>query len=104
MTTPQINIITDATVPLNFITRSLSYVTTLACFAFVLLVLVYYAVDVKKWWSGAPFYYPGEHSFSGCGERTVDSAEKWLVHCDFCFTLTCTPVLRYELHPRVRWP
>lgn len=44
----------------HFHPRSLSYVTTLACFAFVLLVLVYYTVDVKRWWSGAPFYYPGE--------------------------------------------
>lgn len=48
-----------------FTPRSLSYVTTLACFAFVLLMLIYYVVDVKRWWSGAPFYYPGEHS-QGC--------------------------------------
>lgn len=43
-----------------FISRSLSYVTTLACFAFVLLTLLFYIVDVKAWWSGAPFFYPGE--------------------------------------------
>ncbi|KAM4584289.1 heparan-alpha-glucosaminide N-acetyltransferase isoform 2-T3 [Odontesthes bonariensis] len=49
-------------IPVNKNLWSLSYVTTLACFAFVLLVLVYYAVDVKKWWSGAPFYYPGMNS------------------------------------------
>lgn len=48
-------------VSVHFTSRSLSYVTTLACFAYVLLVLVYFTVDVKKWWSGAPFYYPGEH-------------------------------------------
>lgn len=47
-------------VHIHFTLRSLSYVTTLACFAYVLLVLIYYTVDVKKWWSGAPFYYPGE--------------------------------------------
>lgn len=40
--------------------RSLSYVTTLSCFAFVALVVFYYLVDVKKWWSGAPFFYPGK--------------------------------------------
>lgn len=40
--------------------RSLSYVTTLGCFSFVMLALIYYTVDVKKWWSGAPFYFPGE--------------------------------------------
>ncbi|XP_060917218.1 heparan-alpha-glucosaminide N-acetyltransferase [Labrus mixtus] len=49
-------------IPVNKNLWSLSYVTTLACFAFVLLVVVYYTVDVKKWWSGAPFYYPGMNS------------------------------------------
>ncbi|XP_069024515.1 heparan-alpha-glucosaminide N-acetyltransferase isoform X1 [Embiotoca jacksoni] len=49
-------------IPVNKNLWSLSYVTTLACFAFVLLVLVYYTVDVKRWWSGAPFYYPGMNS------------------------------------------
>ncbi|XP_067434510.1 heparan-alpha-glucosaminide N-acetyltransferase isoform X2 [Thunnus thynnus] len=49
-------------IPVNKNLWSLSYVTTLACLAFVLLVLVYYTVDVKKWWSGAPFYYPGMNS------------------------------------------
>ncbi|XP_059194489.1 heparan-alpha-glucosaminide N-acetyltransferase isoform X2 [Centropristis striata] len=49
-------------IPVNKNLWSLSYVTTLACFAYVLLVLVYYTVDVKKWWSGAPFFYPGMNS------------------------------------------
>ncbi|XP_040892933.1 heparan-alpha-glucosaminide N-acetyltransferase isoform X2 [Toxotes jaculatrix] len=49
-------------IPVNKNLWSLSYVTTLACFAFVLLVMIYYTVDVKKWWSGAPFYYPGMNS------------------------------------------
>uniref|UniRef100_A0A3Q2ZA87 Heparan-alpha-glucosaminide N-acetyltransferase n=1 Tax=Kryptolebias marmoratus TaxID=37003 RepID=A0A3Q2ZA87_KRYMA len=49
-------------IPVNKNLWSLSYVTTMACFAFVLLVLVFYTVDVKKWWSGAPFYYPGMNS------------------------------------------
>ncbi|TKS68112.1 Heparan-alpha-glucosaminide N-acetyltransferase [Collichthys lucidus] len=49
-------------IPVNKNLWSLSYVTTLACFAYVLLVLVYYTVDVKRWWSGAPFYYPGMNS------------------------------------------
>ncbi|XP_031727819.1 heparan-alpha-glucosaminide N-acetyltransferase isoform X1 [Anarrhichthys ocellatus] len=49
-------------IPVNKNLWSLSYVTTLACFAYVLLVLVYYTVDVKGWWSGAPFYYPGMNS------------------------------------------
>ncbi|KAM7010060.1 heparan-alpha-glucosaminide N-acetyltransferase [Tautogolabrus adspersus] len=49
-------------IPVNKNLWSLTYVTTLACFAFVLLVVVYYTVDVKKWWSGSPFYYPGMNS------------------------------------------
>nr|XP_046268728.1 heparan-alpha-glucosaminide N-acetyltransferase isoform X2 [Scatophagus argus] len=49
-------------IPVNKNLWSLSYVTTLACFAYVLFVLIYYTVDVKKWWSGAPFYYPGMNS------------------------------------------
>ncbi|KAI3353255.1 hypothetical protein L3Q82_019793 [Scortum barcoo] len=49
-------------IPVNKNLWSLSYVTTLACFANVLLVFVYYTVDVKKWWSGAPFFYPGMNS------------------------------------------
>lgn len=43
------------------ICRSLSYVTTLSCFAFMLLLLIYYLVDIKRWWSGAPFFYPGQY-------------------------------------------
>ncbi|XP_035026455.2 heparan-alpha-glucosaminide N-acetyltransferase isoform X1 [Hippoglossus stenolepis] len=49
-------------IPVNKNLWSLSYVTTLACFAFVLLVLLYFIVDVQRWWSGAPFYYPGMNS------------------------------------------
>ncbi|XP_051940558.1 heparan-alpha-glucosaminide N-acetyltransferase isoform X1 [Hippocampus zosterae] len=49
-------------IPVNKNLWSLSYVTTLACFAYVLLVVVYYTIDVKKWWSGAPFFYPGMNS------------------------------------------
>lgn len=49
-------------IPVNKNLWTLSYVTTLACFAFVLLVLIYYIVDVRRWWSGAPFYYAGMNS------------------------------------------
>ncbi|KAF5885896.1 heparan-alpha-glucosaminide N-acetyltransferase-like, partial [Clarias magur] len=45
-------------IPVNKNLWSLSYVTTLSCFAFVLLLLCYYTVDVRRWWSGAPFFYP----------------------------------------------
>uniref|UniRef100_A0A8C3TU09 Heparan-alpha-glucosaminide N-acetyltransferase n=1 Tax=Catharus ustulatus TaxID=91951 RepID=A0A8C3TU09_CATUS len=49
-------------IPINKNLWSISYVTTMSCFAFILLLLIYYLVDVKKWWSGAPFLYPGMNS------------------------------------------
>ncbi|XP_060772778.1 heparan-alpha-glucosaminide N-acetyltransferase-like [Neoarius graeffei] len=49
-------------IPVNKNLWSLSYVTTLSCFAFVLLMSCYYIVDVRRWWSGAPFFYPGMNS------------------------------------------
>uniref|UniRef100_W5K749 Heparan-alpha-glucosaminide N-acetyltransferase n=1 Tax=Astyanax mexicanus TaxID=7994 RepID=W5K749_ASTMX len=49
-------------IPVNKNLWSLSYVTTLSCFAFVFLLVLFYMVDVKRWWSGAPFFYPGMNS------------------------------------------
>ncbi|XP_023685539.2 heparan-alpha-glucosaminide N-acetyltransferase [Paramormyrops kingsleyae] len=49
-------------IPVNKNLWSLSYITTLSCFAFVILFFVYYTVDVVKFWSGAPFFYPGMNS------------------------------------------
>ncbi|KGL90128.1 Heparan-alpha-glucosaminide N-acetyltransferase, partial [Charadrius vociferus] len=49
-------------IPINKNLWSISYVTTMSCFAFILLTLIYYLVDVKRLWSGAPFFYPGMNS------------------------------------------
>ncbi|XP_064004582.1 heparan-alpha-glucosaminide N-acetyltransferase isoform X2 [Pogoniulus pusillus] len=49
-------------IPINKNLWSISYVTTTSCFAFILLSLMYYLVDVKRLWSGAPFFYPGMNS------------------------------------------
>ncbi|KFR10450.1 Heparan-alpha-glucosaminide N-acetyltransferase, partial [Opisthocomus hoazin] len=49
-------------IPINKNLWSISYVTTMSCFAFILLLLIYYLVDVKRLWSGAPFFYPGMNS------------------------------------------
>ncbi|XP_069048143.1 heparan-alpha-glucosaminide N-acetyltransferase [Lepisosteus oculatus] len=49
-------------IPVNKNLWSFSYVTTLSCFAFVVLLIIYYMVDVRRWWSGAPFFYPGMNS------------------------------------------
>ncbi|KAE8631507.1 hypothetical protein XENTR_v10001219 [Xenopus tropicalis] len=52
----------EGIIPVNKNLWSVSYITTLSCFAYFLLMLIYFLVDVKKLWSGAPFYYPGMNS------------------------------------------
>uniref|UniRef100_A0A8B9S7M7 Heparan-alpha-glucosaminide N-acetyltransferase n=1 Tax=Apteryx owenii TaxID=8824 RepID=A0A8B9S7M7_APTOW len=52
----------EGIIPVNKNLWSISYVTTMSCFAFILLLLIYYLVDVKRLWSGAPFFYPGMNS------------------------------------------
>ncbi|KAK7901694.1 hypothetical protein WMY93_018463 [Mugilogobius chulae] len=42
--------------------KSLSFVTCLGCFSFLLLGAMYFVIDVKGWWSGRPFIYPGTNS------------------------------------------
>ncbi|KAK1176006.1 heparan-alpha-glucosaminide N-acetyltransferase isoform X1 [Acipenser oxyrinchus oxyrinchus] len=49
-------------IPVNKNLWSFSYITTLSCFAFIVLLIIYYVVDVRRWWSGAPFFYPGMNS------------------------------------------
>ncbi|XP_028915224.1 LOW QUALITY PROTEIN: heparan-alpha-glucosaminide N-acetyltransferase-like [Ornithorhynchus anatinus] len=49
-------------IPINKNLWSLSFVTTLSCFSFILLGLMYYIIDVKSWWGGLPFIYPGMNS------------------------------------------
>ncbi|XP_042315233.1 heparan-alpha-glucosaminide N-acetyltransferase-like isoform X2 [Sceloporus undulatus] len=45
-------------IPINKNLWSLSFVTTLSCFSFVLLGIMFYVIDVKKWWGGQPFIFP----------------------------------------------
>ncbi|XP_050002726.1 heparan-alpha-glucosaminide N-acetyltransferase isoform X2 [Alexandromys fortis] len=49
-------------IPINKNLWSISYVTTLSCFAFFILLVLYPVVDVKRLWTGAPFFYPGMNS------------------------------------------
>ncbi|XP_073493089.1 heparan-alpha-glucosaminide N-acetyltransferase [Phyllobates terribilis] len=49
-------------IPVNKNLWSISYVTTLSGFAFFLLMLIYFFVDVKRVWMGGPFFYPGMNS------------------------------------------
>jgi len=39
--------------------RSLSFVTCMGCLSFLLLAVMYFAMDIKEWWGGQPFIYPG---------------------------------------------
>ncbi|XP_054840185.1 heparan-alpha-glucosaminide N-acetyltransferase-like [Eublepharis macularius] len=49
-------------IPINKNLWSLSYVTTLSSFSFVLLGIMFYVLDVKNWWGGQPFIFPGMNS------------------------------------------
>ncbi|KAE8591306.1 hypothetical protein XENTR_v10018392 [Xenopus tropicalis] len=49
-------------IPINKNLWSLSFITTLSCFSFLLLGLMFYVIDVKHWWQGQPFIYPGMNS------------------------------------------
>ncbi|XP_047119724.1 heparan-alpha-glucosaminide N-acetyltransferase-like [Schistocerca piceifrons] len=49
----------DGWIPVNKNLWSLSFVLVTSCFAFYLLSFCYFLIDVKHWWSGAPFFYPG---------------------------------------------
>ncbi|XP_072293662.1 heparan-alpha-glucosaminide N-acetyltransferase [Eucyclogobius newberryi] len=49
-------------IPVNKNLWSLSFVTCLGCFSFLLLGALYFVIDVKGWWRGGPFIYTGKNS------------------------------------------
>uniref|UniRef100_A0A3B4V5E2 Si:dkey-192p21.6 n=1 Tax=Seriola dumerili TaxID=41447 RepID=A0A3B4V5E2_SERDU len=49
-------------IPVNKNLWSLSYVTCMGCFSFLLLGAMYFVTDIKGWWGGQPFIYPGMNS------------------------------------------
>uniref|UniRef100_A0AAR5PNL4 Heparan-alpha-glucosaminide N-acetyltransferase catalytic domain-containing protein n=1 Tax=Dendroctonus ponderosae TaxID=77166 RepID=A0AAR5PNL4_DENPD len=49
----------DGLIPVNKNLWSLSFVFVTSCFAFVLLSVCYFLIDVKKWWSGKPLLFAG---------------------------------------------
>ncbi|KAF7669935.1 hypothetical protein LDENG_00115070 [Lucifuga dentata] len=49
-------------IPVNKNLWSLSYVMCMGCFSFLLLGGMYIVTDVKGWWGGQPFIYPGMNS------------------------------------------
>ncbi|XP_069096296.1 heparan-alpha-glucosaminide N-acetyltransferase-like isoform X1 [Pleurodeles waltl] len=49
-------------IPVNKNLWSLSFVTTMSCFSFLVLGVMFYVIDVKHWWGGQPFIFPGMNS------------------------------------------
>jgi len=49
----------DGWIPVNKNLWSLSFVLALASMAFFTLMVIFYIIDVKHWWSGAPLIFPG---------------------------------------------
>ncbi|ESO82197.1 hypothetical protein LOTGIDRAFT_135049, partial [Lottia gigantea] len=52
----------DGWVPVNKNLWSVSFVMVTACFAFILLTILYVFMDILQWWKGGPFVYPGMNS------------------------------------------
>jgi len=52
----------DGWIPVNKNLWSLSYILAMSSMAFVLFTFCYIVIDVYKYWTGAPFYYPGMNS------------------------------------------
>ncbi|CAL1578381.1 unnamed protein product [Knipowitschia caucasica] len=49
-------------IPVNKNLWSLSFVTCLGSFSFLLLGAMYFIIDVRGWWRGRPFIFPGTNS------------------------------------------
>lgn len=56
--------------------RSMSFVLVTSCFAFYLLSFCYWLIDVKGWWSGAPFFYPGQYLKRNLHQQKPDFIER----------------------------
>lgn len=52
----------DGVIPINKNLWSVSFIFATGSMAFVLISLCYYFIDIKNWWTGAPFYYSGMNS------------------------------------------
>ncbi|KAL2734398.1 heparan-alpha-glucosaminide N-acetyltransferase-like [Vespula squamosa] len=54
----------DGIIPLSKKMMTISFVLTTCSFAFLLFAILYYLIDYKKFWTGAPFIYAGTNSIS----------------------------------------
>lgn len=49
----------DGIIPLSKKMMTISFVLTTCSFAFLLFAILYYLIDYKQIWTGAPFIYAG---------------------------------------------
>ncbi|XP_035731756.1 heparan-alpha-glucosaminide N-acetyltransferase-like [Vespa mandarinia] len=52
----------DGIIPLSKKMMTISFVLTTCSFAFLLFAILYYLIDYKQFWTGAPFIYAGANS------------------------------------------
>lgn len=53
---------TGGFIPVNKNLWSLSFVLVTTSLALTLLIVLYTVIDLRKWWTGSPFYEPGMNS------------------------------------------
>jgi len=68
----------DGLIPVNKNLWSLSFILATASMAFFLLTVMYLLIDVYKFWSGSPLYFPGMNSILlYIGHEMVDGMIPW---------------------------
>lgn len=73
----------DGVIPINKNMWSVSYIFSTGSMGFVLMALCYYFIDIKNWWTGAPFYYAGMNSILLYVGHSITSTMfpwSWKVH------------------------
>ncbi|KAK8769527.1 hypothetical protein V5799_014007 [Amblyomma americanum] len=69
-------------IPVNKNLWSVSFILSTASTAFFLLAILYYLIDVRRWWSGAPLTYPGMNSLVVyVGHEVMHGTFPWAWQC-----------------------
>lgn len=80
--------VADGLLLLTVCFRSLSYVTCMGCFSFLLLAGIYLVTDMKGWWAGQPFLYPGTvYSLTKGSSDCSWSELKHEINTDYMFSI-----------------
>lgn len=78
-------------IPVNKNLWSVSFILSTASTAFFLLAVLYYLIDVRGWWSGAPITYPGMNSLAVyVGHEVMHGTFPWAWECPeshWCYLL-----------------